>query len=481
MARGLWAYRWQNIYYTTYNHSDSDPSGLGSDLVAKIPTDAAEFAQWVTALQNELVHRSDGETTAPEPRGLFAWIYIIDLDRNVFTINDNTHIRLDKIPRSQDRSGWTVASNRSHPSNVDLPSSIAPSAEYLALYDAIQASLSSTITPPTHFAFGTCAVLMEQLFHNFCFVYNPRSWAKRADIPQFFTVARGIVALATWGDFDLISQLLTYNHTERSDIEPEWTGESRMSTPTHFWHRGVLFVLESGPQTNAQLRSAVGRVVHIWRRCRDIRKRRAVAFVMTLLDVVQVDLSDGSVKHSAPVPLVSRDMLEPCEDDYSARRSGFPHLRKPAPSSPGFAMLKAILTPELPPSSLSAKLPFPVDLVERLLDWCDADTVYALGVTCKSIRSLWLHRPRLAVGPYRLLHSVGDGVFTALDPYGDTVSVCVGGLRFDEYDTEGGCGYNLRLFVRNHRGRQRRNGFATKIIGLSCRPYERGDEECVAP
>ncbi|KZW03039.1 hypothetical protein EXIGLDRAFT_728575 [Exidia glandulosa HHB12029] len=467
-TRGLWAYRWRRRYYTTYNHWDSYPSGLGSDLVAKIPSDPDEFARWLAALKKKLQARHDGETEAPKLDLFIEWTYVIDLDRNAFTVNGNSHVQLDKLPRGEDADEWTVALNRDHPASMELSSPIEPSAEHIALYDAVHASESPVSTIP-EFEFSTCGVLMDQFFRNFCFVYDPRVIAEeQPNTATFLAAARGIVALATWGDFDLTAQPLTERHTyrERSDIDPEWSGPS---SKTHFWHRGVLFVLDSGLEDASQLRGAVGRVVHLWRECKDARKR-TIAFVITLRDLVQIDLSDDqNVKHTALLPLASRDLQAPSadddDDDYPSRISGFPVKMKFTPTSPAFAMLKTTLTPELPassPSDLSG--PFPLDVIERLLDWCDTDTLASLSETCKSMRTLWLNRPRLDVGPYRLLHSVGNGIFTALDAYGDTTSVLVGGLRFDDYEKEGGSGYNLRLFVG---GRKKRVGTVAKLIGLS--------------
>ncbi|KZW03043.1 hypothetical protein EXIGLDRAFT_759356 [Exidia glandulosa HHB12029] len=321
---------------------------------------------------------------------------------------------------------------------------------------------------------------MEHLFRNFSFVYNARSIAEeQPNDLYFFAAARGIVALATWGDFDLVSYplLSKITYSECRNINPEWIWDPTLRTvaeriqPTHFWHRGVLFVLDSGLEDDNQLRGAIGRTVHLWRECADTHKR-TVAFVITLRELVQVDLSnDEHVTHTTPVPLVSRNLLPQYDDDdFSSECTGFPVEMKFTPTSPGFAMLKATLTPKLPASELSSIGPFPVDVLERLLDWCEADTLAALGETCKSIRTLWLNRPRFDVGPYRLLHSVGDGVFTALDACGDTASVLVGGLRFSDYNKEGGCGHNLRLFIG---GRQERVGTDAELIGLSVRPAEK--------
>ncbi|KZV96587.1 hypothetical protein EXIGLDRAFT_732998 [Exidia glandulosa HHB12029] len=153
-----------------------------------------------------------------------------------------------------------------------------------------------------------------------------------------------------------------------------------------------------------------------------------------------------------------------------------------APVSPGFALLKAVLTPVLPASgSLSGPSRFPLDVLDRVLDWCDTETLDAMGETCKTVRALRLHRPRVDIGPYRLLHSHSppDGVFTALDAYGDTTSVLVGGLRFDDYGKEDGCGYNLRLSTGTETAGER-TGAVAKLIGLSVSAVEKEASETVA-
>ena len=159
-TRGYFVYRFRGRYYVLYNHYDSYPSGMGQWLVDQIPQDPeayqsmtsttalyccanssivwlegqrVKFAKWDDVLEKEVLcikdinlqaishynsgaHRNEEFRLSallderleqnlipcykpPENDMNIEWVYIIDLDREVFTIDNGGHFKLDKIPR----------------------------------------------------------------------------------------------------------------------------------------------------------------------------------------------------------------------------------------------------------------------------------------------------------------------------------------------------------------------------------------------
>lgn len=128
-TRGYKAWRFRKRYYFEYNHWDSYPEGLGKELANTIPSDPDEYATWLEA-QRKLVGEwaaawdnylaVDPDDSDPQTREApnladfmkenhpswmvplndvwIEWVYIIDLDREIFSVNNGAHFKLGQIP-----------------------------------------------------------------------------------------------------------------------------------------------------------------------------------------------------------------------------------------------------------------------------------------------------------------------------------------------------------------------------------------------
>ena len=128
-TRGYRVIRFRGRYYRYYNHWDSYPEGLGKKIACEIPSDPKAYQEWLAAQRQEalkwhdalerfLCRKSaedvddDERITANEKQAwgvatenlpdfrpalndlYIEWVYTIDLDNEVFTIDNGAHVKL---------------------------------------------------------------------------------------------------------------------------------------------------------------------------------------------------------------------------------------------------------------------------------------------------------------------------------------------------------------------------------------------------
>ncbi|KAI9038050.1 uncharacterized protein KD926_011288 [Aspergillus affinis] len=140
-TRGLFFVRCRGRYFAYYNHFDSYPDGLGSAIIQQIPENRDEYREWLQAMRvrySKLATHYEGQclpvsvkADQSDPTGslperyiksflsvddrlehsplqivmpdaeiwFIEWTYTLDLDREVFTVDNVLHFKLTKIPR----------------------------------------------------------------------------------------------------------------------------------------------------------------------------------------------------------------------------------------------------------------------------------------------------------------------------------------------------------------------------------------------
>lgn len=123
-VQGLRVVRFRKRYYIYYHEFDSEPTDLGKQVAAEIPSDAAKYQQWLAVERKsaeewetlyedflsikpgnkvarglpDFMRREHPSSLAPVNDDSIQFIYTVDLDREVFSVNNGAHFKLDQVP-----------------------------------------------------------------------------------------------------------------------------------------------------------------------------------------------------------------------------------------------------------------------------------------------------------------------------------------------------------------------------------------------
>ena len=121
-TRGYQAWRFRKRYYVKYNNHDSHPSGLGTWIARSIPLNPKDYATWLESqrrmireweaeflealmpTQKELDDKpcvdgmEDPSWFPPMNGSMIKWVYVLDLDREIFSIDNSVHLKLERVP-----------------------------------------------------------------------------------------------------------------------------------------------------------------------------------------------------------------------------------------------------------------------------------------------------------------------------------------------------------------------------------------------
>ncbi len=402
-TRGYKITRFRGRYYCFYNHWDSNPDGYGACLVNEIPNDPEEYQKWLaqqrakasewdSALENFLhVKRLNAEESndqklddqhseipsevlegkriywsyfvggnmdklpLPSYRPIFndiliEWVYVVDLDREIFSIDHGAHLKMANIPRR----GWIDALAKAAngrrlllpdllPENA-ITSLVAesnpPDVELTRLYEELNTEI---VTPKGIDGFHPTQ-RHDPLFHARIFQIFQRThkqvlahlllgW-KPDDFP-FREVAFTILCLASdRQNVSLVENVRLANddahgcanlmNNTTHDLDPEFV--AHMGVGSHlndypagsapksstYWFEGILVHLVSPLDKPGVISESVARVVQYARASFSRPPVDAVLISIAHIVLVRV-FSSGKVQHTKPVPLfIFRD--QPSQD-----------------------------------------------------------------------------------------------------------------------------------------------------------------------
>lgn len=402
-TRGYKIIRFRGRYYCFYNHFDSYPDCYGAGLVSEIPSDPEEYQKWLakqrakasewdSALENflhvkrlnaqerkdqdlndqqsdtaseasegALLHWSYNvggeveELPLPSYKPIFndlfiEWVYVVDLDREIFSVDHGAHFKMGYIPRL----GWIDALAKTDngdrlllpdllPENATTSLVIRsdfPDVELVLLYEELNIEI---VTPKGISGFHPaqrheplfCARVFQcfQRVQTQVLAHLLLGW--RPDDFPFREIAFTILCLASGrqnvslmedlrlADDDAHGCASLMSNTDRV-VEPEFI--AHMGVGSHladnpagsapkssmYWFEGILVHLVARLDNPDTITESVSRVAQ--RAREDCPRQPADAVLISIAHIVLVRIFSGhKVQHTKPLPLfIFRD--QPSQD-----------------------------------------------------------------------------------------------------------------------------------------------------------------------
>ncbi|KAL5480245.1 hypothetical protein ACEPAI_1515 [Sanghuangporus weigelae] len=452
----LYAYRYQNTYMIYIDHHDGYPSGRGTSLVLSIPTEPNEFDTWLgearelnVRIVEKLKHTDSSDklgcyrrpsNEAPVNDVNIRWVYMIDLDRLVFSVDGAAHFKLNSIPRGEDGQEWIQylgqdgvgwrclkpSTPKTHVADVELYPDLLEIGDVASRIgedvDQFQYhSLGATLVDPgdlledcsqTEIASQAIAVtLMKAVVGHFYGMLcdacryepsdrrfqRPAAYLLRATAPNFLQLH-----LASDPVIELPPQ-----EVESKDKEEGPEKVHNRKPGVFYWFRGCLILLSNRLEFETHLKASIARVVaHI----KEKRLESCAALIWSIRHVVVVRVINDRIVHTpalSVLPVFGAD-----DNAFAASVTLMAHFLRPmcAEKSPAsdFVHVKSDSCPTgsgkpagTTSVSSSDRISLPTDVVLEIMKFADVQTYNTAfsGITWAT-RTAWMNRPR--IGPYAI-------------------------------------------------------------------------------
>ncbi|KAL5512380.1 hypothetical protein ACEPAG_3372 [Sanghuangporus baumii] len=455
-ATALYAYRYQKTYMIYIDHHDGYPNGRGTSLVLSIPTEPNEFDAWLREARElnahiveKLKHTESSDklgcyrrpsNEAPVNDVNIRWVYTIDLDKLVFSVDGAAHFKLNSIPRGEDGQEWIQylgqdgvgwrclkpSTPKLHIADVELypaPPEIRDVASRIGEdIDQFQYhSLGATLVDPgdllkhcsrTEIASQAIAVtvvkaVVGHFYGRFCDAcqYEPldqrfqrsAAYLLRATAPNFLQLH-----LAS----DPVKEVpIRESRNKDKEDDPELCNRK---PGAFYWFRGRLILLTNRLEFETRLKASIACVVtHI----KEKRLQSCTALIWSIRHIVVVRVFNDRVVHTPALPLLPAFGAD--DDAFAASVSLMAHFLRPLcaeESSTSDVMhgksdssypMRSRSPPGIASASSSDRISLPTDVVLEIMKFADVQTYnIALSRLTWAIRTAWMNRPR--IGPYAI-------------------------------------------------------------------------------
>jgi hypothetical protein len=327
------------------------------------------------------------------PNTLFvSWIYTIDLDRELFSVNGIIHFSLSAIPDTWINEliviyldGGLLDDDDAvlTPQAIDISyRKLEIDETYVQLYEKADCSIlqveESQFNLNSAYE-GLCFELVK-IFTEFI---RPlfsiiSSWGPE-DVP-FKELAFVIILLADRYSFSLLP-------SSSPDEEDYDMGVAYPST-TSFWFAGVFIYLTTHLKDDAVRKSAIGHVIELTKGC---PRNHFTAFLFSIRELVVIDISEEGVKHTETLPFC--DIVS--DSDPAVHNVGLLVMIAYFTQSRTSLANHRTRTPTSPSS-------LPYDILLNIVKYVDWETTITLSATSKLLREC-VERLGPKLGNFQLL------------------------------------------------------------------------------
>ena len=385
---------------TTYQKVEE--SIFGKENTTPIEVTTIPFEEYLSVIPLKESSEADFEvrefalfpTIWPPPNTLFIeWIYTIDLDRELFSVDHEIHFPLSAIPNTWIRELNLIRGDDDDdddhvalvPQAIDISyPKLAVDETYVQLYE--KANCSILQVEVSDFQLNVREGLCFELAIRFIKSNRPlfstiSSWGPE-DVP-FKGLAFVLLLLADHYSFSFLP--LTSSSTDRDD--EDYNVGVACPTTSSFWFAGAFVYLTTHLKDDAVRKSAIGHVLELTKDC---PRSNFTAFLFSIRELVVIDISEEGVKHTETLAFCGVTTFSVVYSDVGLRamityftrsRTSLANHRTKTPTSP---------------SSL------PYDILLNIVKYVDWETTLTLSATSKLLREC-VERLGPKLGNFQLL------------------------------------------------------------------------------
>lgn len=346
------------------------------------------------------------------------WIYVIDLDLDVFRVSDtninnpdepgmNRYFRIDNIPRdfflreTVETTGWRypVMSDLVPDEHFadHLGAIPEPEPTLLALYQSFSPRPVFSFSIPSGDRNSPWDRLQLELLGEFVqyFIYSfSDSWPSRTSSPFVFRqLAYAVLSLASSDGmkfhYTTAKHALHANDLDAELCTPSWDPPDDDT----YWLGDVLIVLNQHLSTTANGSPSPTTQASIAHAVQLAGAKPTIAVIFSVRWILLVHIAPGEpITHSVALPLLA---LDPTAEPFS--EESLAGLETGGYATPGFLALIDLfrMYPHVPRFRALSSAIFPAELCRMVFRYADEDTQTALEETCRMFRAIAAEYPRI--------------------------------------------------------------------------------------